>query len=513
MNIANWLHSTALKTPEAPALYDGKRFVADYRRFAERASSIGAALSRVYGVQAGDRVALFCKNRVEYLEILYGVWWVGAAAVPVNAKLHPKEAAWIVDNADATVLFTDDGGLGRQTGLNANRREIAVDGPGFTSLTQAKDVAGPRLLRPGALAWLFYTSGTTGQPKGVMLSHDNLIAMSTAYVVDVDDVGRKDAILYAAPMSHGAGLYNFIHVRCGARHVVPSSRGFDPLEIFDLADDIGSLSLFAAPTMVNRMVAAARAVGKCGNGVKSIIYGGAPMYLADIERALEAFGPKFVQIYGQGESPMAITSLQRELISAKDHPQWRERVSSVGTAQSCVEVRVVDDEMRDLPPGEAGEIVVRGPTVMEGYWRNETATREALVDGWLKTGDIGRFDRQGFLTLTDRSKDLIISGGANIYPREVEEVLLRCAGVQEVSVIGEACAEWGERVVAFVVLEDGAACDAPLLDAWCRKEMAAFKRPKRYIFSGSLPKNAYGKILKKELRLSLVDAEDSEEKR
>lgn len=224
------------------------------------------------------------------------------------------------------------------------------------------------------------------------------------------------------------------------------------------------------------------------------------MYVADIQEALEVLGNRFVQIYGQGETPMTITSLRREHIADTQHPKWAERLASVGQPHSCAEVSVVDDDLVTLPPGVPGEIIVRGPAVMRGYWRNPTATRQSLADGWLRTGDIGFFSHDGFLTLTDRSKDVIISGGTNIYPREVEEVLAQHAAVQEVSVIGAPHPEWGEEVVAFVVLKAGHSCSVDDLENWCKQHMASFKKPKHYRFQAELPKNSYGKILKTELR-------------
>ena len=507
MNIASWLYASALVQPDAPALLDGDDLRATYLEFGERASAIGDRLRDQYSVGPRDRVAVFMKNSTEYLEVLYAIWWIGAIAVPINCKLHPKEAAWIIENAGAMILFSDDGKLGQAVILWDGCTEIAVDSPSFTSMKTSRDgLAAPVSVDSDALAWLFYTSGTTGRPKGVMLSHENLVTMSISYTLDVDEVSPEDAALYAAPISHGAGLYNFVHVRRGAKHIVPSSRGFDPKEILDLGERIGRLSFFAAPTMVKRLIDEARTSGRSGEGIKSIIYGGGPMYTADIELALEVMGPKFIQIYGQGEVPMTITSLRREVIADTTAPRWRERLGSVGTAQACAEVRVVDDALNDLPPNTPGEIIVRSRAVMQGYWRNERATSEALIDGWLKTGDIGHLDPDGFLTLTDRSKDVIISGGTNIYPREVEEVLIRYPAVAEAAVIGQPNPEWGEEVVAFIVPIPGVPCDEYALEAWCRSEMASFKKPKRYEFCEELPKNNNGKVLKTELRRFCEDA-------
>ncbi|MOA00678.1 Long-chain-fatty-acid--CoA ligase [compost metagenome] len=264
--------------------------------------------------------------------------------------------------------------------------------------------------------------------------------------------------------------------------------------------------MFAAPTMVKRMVEQARVTGYAGEGIKTIVYGGAPMYLADLQDALDTFGPRLVQIYGQGESPMTISALPREVIADRQRADWTRIASSVGLAHSAVDVRVLDAERRPLAVGQPGQIAVRGPTVMHGYWRNEAASCEALVDGWLLTGDIGYLDDQGYLTLTDRCKDVIISGGSNVYPREVEEVLALHPEVFEVCVVGEADAEWGESVVAFVVARGDSLLDERTLTAWFLERMASFKKPKKYVFLAELPKNSYGKVLKTELRHWLKEA-------
>ncbi|MBK1624838.1 class I adenylate-forming enzyme family protein [Afifella marina] len=505
MNLADWLLRTARRMPDAPALLRGDELVATYGEFAERAARLGRALKEVHGVSPGDRVAIFMANSTEYLEIMYGIWWAGAAAVPINHKLHPREAAYIIQDSGADLVFVSEGDEGLAQRLDDGVRLITAPGEAFQTLLAAEPLTAPQAMSSDGLAWLFYTSGTTGNPKGVMLSVANLQAMSFAYFVDVDDVRTEDAALYAAPMSHGAGLYNFMHVLRGARHVIPKSSGFDAEEIASLARSVGSLSFFAAPTMVRRLVQHAKATGYDGEGIRTIVYGGGPMYVADIEEAVSLFGPRFVQIYGQGESPMTITALSRDLVADRSHPRWKERLGSVGTAQSCVDVRVADGDGNTLAPGESGEILVRGPSVMAGYWQNEKASAGSLRDGWLWTGDVGAMDEDGFLTLMDRSKDVIISGGTNIYPREVEEVLLRHPAVQEVSVVGRPSPEWGEDVVAFVVAPENTP-SVDELDALCREEIARFKRPKDYVFLNELPKNNYGKVLKIELRRLLGQA-------
>jgi long-chain acyl-CoA synthetase len=504
MNIACWLAATARLRPQAPALLTGFDLDADYRTFARRAAAIGAALTRDFQIAPGDRVALFATNCTQYFKCLYGIWWIGAVAVPINAKLHGREAAWICSDAGAKFAFVSDDTLEAlmeaKDDLPPAMSILSVDSAAFRAMREGEGTSDPLAREKDDLAWLFYTSGTTGRPKGVMLSHGNLVAMSMCYLADVDQATPHDASLYAAPISHGAGLYHFPHVCMGGRHVVPESRGFDPDEVLNLGRQLDNVVLFGAPTMVRRLVDAAKRRGENGEGIRTIIYGGAPMYLADIREAIAVMGQRFVQIYGQGESPMTITALSREWHMKTDHPRYLERLASVGSAQSVMSVRITDKDGKPLPVGETGEVEAKGTAVMLGYWNNPKANAETLKDGWLRTGDVGRLDDGGFLTLSDRSKDVIISGGSNIYPREVEEALLTHPDVREVSAIGIPDPDWGEIVVACVVLEEGAVADDASLDAHCRASIARFKRPKRYVYLDALPKNNYGKVLKTELR-------------
>ena len=500
MNLAQLLVRAAHLNPDRPALFHGTTPTASHGDWLARAARLAGAFHAA-GLVPGDRVVLFLRNHPRYLEVLLGAWWAGLVVVPVNAKLHPREAQWIVNDAQARWAFvTADVAPAPFDGLE---RQIDIETADYDALLQAP--AEPVTDRaPDDVAWLFYTSGTTGRPKGVMLSHRNLLTMGLTYFVDVDPVEARDAIVYAAPMSHGAGIYAIPHLMAGARHVVPASGGVDPAELFALAKVAGPLSMFAAPTIIKRLVDHAEATGEPGEGFKTIVYGGAPMYAADIERALRVMGPRFVQIYGQGETPMVGTALSRAHLADTAHPRHAQRIASVGVAQTPVQVRVAGPHGQDLPTGEVGEVLVRGDTVMQGYWRNPQATAAALRGGWLWTGDMGALDADGFLTLKDRSKDLIISGGSNIYPREVEEVLLTAAGVAEVAVVGAPDPEWGEVVVAFVVLQPGTELDTAALDAHCLAQIARFKRPKRYAFVDTLPKNNYGKVLKTELRARLA---------
>ena len=494
MNIALWLARAGLSHPGLPAVGQGSRVTQSYGQLAERTARLAGAL-RALGLAPGDRVAIIAKNCVEYLETIYGIWHGGFAAVPANAKLHGRELGYILEHSGARVCFATPG-LDAEVAPHAPpslERLIVIGSESYRALF-ARDAVAVTPRDGNDLAWLFYTSGTTGRPKGAMLTHRVLAQASFAYLTEVDAAAPGDSILHAAPMSHGSGLYMMAHVGRLGINVVPESGGFEPDEIFRLFGTWPRISMFAAPTMVKRLI-------DFGGGaepvnLRTIVWGGAPMYVEDALKALDRFGPRLAQIYGQGESPMTITTLSREDIADRAHPRWLERLGSAGRPYACLDVMVADAQDRALPVGETGEIICRGDVVMPGYWRNDEATAQTLRGGFLHTGDVGVFDAEGYLTLKDRSKDMIISGGSNIYPREVEEVLLKHARVREASVIGRPHPEWGEVVVAYVV------GDAPPgeLDTLCLSEIARFKRPKDYVFVDALPKNNYGKILKTDLR-------------
>ena len=518
MNLFDLLAQTARRYPDATGVFVGREPVATWSALHDRSLRLAATLRSRY--PAGARIALASENRAEVLEAMFGTWAAGQALVPVNAKLHPREMADILADAGVSLVVASPAlapglraALGAPPAPPSGREEAAADPAAAVASTRpppivvigeqgyadlfAAEPGVPANTLPDDLAWLFYTSGTTGKSKGAMLSHRNILAVTVGHLADVEQFDERATQIHAAPMSHGSGLYIPAYVSRGAAQVVPASAGFDPVEVLDLCDAHPACGMFLAPTMVQRLRLAAEARGGKPAGLRSIVYGGGPMYVEELKRSLAVFGPVFVQIYGQGESPMTITWLRQA-----DHDIADETVlGSVGWARTGMEVAVVGEDGAPLPTGEIGEVICRGDAVMLGYWNNPKATQDALRAGWLYTGDMGSLDERGYLTLRDRSKDVVISGGSNVYPREVEEALLTHPGVTEVCVVGQADPEWGEVVVAFVVAPQGVS--AADLDAHCLARIARFKRPKHYRFVDSLPKNSYGKVLKRELRQQL----------
>lgn len=482
VNLFALLDQAASRFGDRGAVYHGERQHQTWTQLRERSLRLAASLA-----DRGARIAVASENCPQIIELMFGVWAAECVYVPINYKLHPREMVQILEDSGATQVFASPkiaAMLGPETEV-----PIAVIGTDGYDQWFAAEPSPPPTTDPETLAWLFYTSGTTGKSKGAMLSHRNLMAMTVSHLADFDSPDENCTLVHGAPMSHGSGLYIPPYVLRAARQVIPESGAFEPDEFLDLCERHPGCSAFLAPTMVQRLVQTGRA---CPHNLRTIVYGGGPMYVESLKKAMTAFGPVFVQLYGQGEAPMTITGLRRA-----DHAGADDAVlGSVGYARSGVDVAVLRADGTPADVGEIGEIVCRGDVVMSGYWRNPEATAATLQDGWLHTGDMGSFDDRGYLTLRDRSKDVVISGGSNIYPREVEEVLLEHPAVVEAGVVGAPDEEWGEVVVAFIV----GSVSPEELDAHLLERIARFKRPKRYEFIDELPKNSYGKVLKRELR-------------
>lgn len=478
------LEQAAARFGDRGAVFLGEQQLHTWAQLRDRALRLAASIRRAH--PAGSRIAIASENRPEIVELMFATWAAECVVVPINYKLHALEMAQIIDDAGAVLVFASP-----KIAAELQCRSEVLGSADYSRRLQV-DPAAPPDPDPADLAWLFFTSGTTGRSKGAMLTHRSLLSMAVSHLADIDDPDEHCSLVHAAPMSHGSGLYILPYVLRGARQVIAASGAFDPDEFLDLCGFHPGGSSFLAPTMVSRLVRTGR---RRPANLRTVVYGGGPMYVEDLKRATAAFGGIFAQIYGQGESPMTITGL-----SARAHAGAPDEVlGSVGQARSGMQVAAVRIDGSRCDTGEIGEIVCRGDAVMVGYWNNPAATADTLRGGWLYTGDMGSFDDAGFLTLRDRSKDVVISGGSNIYPREVEEALLTHPAVAEAAVVGAPDPEWGEVVVAFVVGTVG----ADELDAHLLARIARFKRPKRYEVVDQLPKNSYGKVLKRTLREQL----------
>lgn len=503
MNLALLLQRSAAARPARPALVrDGD--VLTYRELDERVGRLAAYLAS-QGLQPGARVGIVQWNGPAVLVSLLAAFRGGFCAVPVNARSTPSEVAQMLEDAevDAVIYGAEYREHVESAGAGCVRVCVGEPADGEVGLDDAIAAASaPAPVHPCApddVAWLFYTSGTTGRMKGASLTHGNLLAMITAYLADIRSLSGDAVVLHAAPLSHGSGLYALPPLARGVTQVMTSSRSYDPEEVLRLVRDRQVTDIaFLAPTMVKRLVEASG--GEPVPSLEHVVYGGAPMYVDDLTRALDLFGPVFTQIYGQAEAPVTIARLTRA-----DHTEAQraapERLMSTGQPYTTVDVGVAGQD-GDVARVGLGEIVVRGDVVMRGYWRNEEATAQAIREGWLYTGDVGRIDEHGFVYLLDRNKDVIISGGANIYPREVEELILEHPQVRQVAVVGAPDEEWGERVVAVIAPVDG--CDTAVLESevvdLCRGRLAGYKQPRKFEWMEQLPTSAYGKILKRELR-------------
>ena len=506
MNIGSLLSKASRLQGNRLAIQHGEQQLT-YAELNQRVGQLARALQSL-GVCPGDRVVLVQRNGPAMFETLFACFRAGAAVVPVNVRLHPEEVAFICQDCKAKVLVAT--GEYATSALQAHKQmpelqlvgvESIADALDYETLLSASDsMKADAEVDPDDLAWLFYTSGTTGKPKGAMLTHRNLLAMMMNYFADVNPLAPEDVVLHAAPLTHGSGLFGLPAIAKGATSVILHTPSFDPQTVFALIQHLRVTTIaFLAPTQIKMMLNGPYRSYDLSS-LRCIPYGGGPMYVEDMKQAVEAFGPVLVQIYGQGEAPMTISYLRREEHVTHGDPDAERRLASAGIPRTDVEVRIVDDDDHEVTAGKIGEIAARGSVVMAGYWNRPDETAESLRGGWLHTGDIGMMDAQGYLYLLYRKKDMIISGGNNIYPREIEEVLLKHPAIYEVAVIGIPNPLWGESVKAIVALRSGMTVTEEEVNALCRQHLASYKKPRTVEFVPELPKNAYGKILKRELR-------------
>lgn len=507
MNSFFFLDKAARQWPDTVAQLQGSESWT-YREFRQRALAIGGNL-RALGCQPGDRVAFCIANSPRILEVVFGCFAAGLVVVPINARLHVREMAYIVENSGAKVLVHGEefaAAIEENRALFANLAARICTGPKagcqpFETLTDPSSaLAAGSEAAPEDICWLFYTSGTTGKPKGAIWTHRIVSRIVMNYLADLHSIQPGEVVLHCAPMSHGSGIIALPAVARGATNAIMEGASFDPVTLLQTVDALGvSHIAFMAPTQINKMLEDADPAAFDLSSLRAITYGGAPIYVDQLKRAIAAFGSVFIQLYGQGESPITITGLGADaharLLAAGDP-----RLGSAGQTRTDVEAACVDENDNLLPPGKPGEVVVRGEIVMPGYWNNPEASVEALRGGWLHTGDIGYFDEEGYLFLLDRAKDMVISGGNNVYPREVEEVLILHPDIAECVVFGIPDDYWGEAVHAVVVTRTGATLNAEDVIGFCGEHLAGYKKPKAVDFVEALPVSGYGKVLRREIR-------------
>ena len=481
MQIGEFVRRAARYYGDAECLVEGERSMS-FREFDAATDRLGNALLEL-GLLQGDRVAVALPNGIECLVTYYALAKAGLVRVPLNQRETGADHAYKLADSGSRCLI--------HSGVPAEA-EIVVDKDRLAALTADGDRRPCRFDREVAAPLrLGYTGGTTGKPKAVTLTTLGELCEISAFLSDlVPDLRTGDTFLHASPIAHASGSFFLPSLVRGVRSVIMPK--FDSTAFIELAARVRPSHTFLVPTML-AMIVYDPAVADAELPFRRIVYGASPIAPAVLERAEACFGRVFAQTYGQAESPMVITYLA---------PEHHDRVGSCGRPYAMVEVRIVDDSGEPVAPGDQGEIVCRGPQAMARYWNRPEETAKAFRGGWLHTGDVGTMDDDGFFYLVDRKNDMLISGGFNVYPREVEDVLLSCAGVHEAAVVGIPDATWGDRVHAVVA--GSAELDPARVLAFAQANLADYKRPKAVEVWPELPKSPANKILRREVRIAVL---------
>jgi long-chain acyl-CoA synthetase len=468
-----------------------------YGESADRVNSLARAFT-AEGIARGDRIALYLRNCPEVIEAMFAAWKIGACVVPLNPAYTADELAYHLSDSEASLVITDAAGLPTTVRAYGNDGLLVVEDSLDVALADHPSDPLPTLDLPDTtLAWLAYTSGTTGRPKGAMISHRALTYQALTTLADVQRLETEHVTMHAAPLSHGSGYNALAYTMKACTQVMHSPTGFDAGLFLEQVERYRVAAAFLVPTQINMLAVHPDVAARDLTSLQWIMYGGAPMYREHQKRAVRAFGPVFVQIFGQTESPMSGTVLRRE---EHDFDDDDPRTGSVGRPRLGVDIRIVDAEDNPVPQGSTGEICIKGPTLMEGYWRRPEATAETLRNGWLHTGDVGALDEVGYLHILDRLKDMIISGGLNVYPHEIEDLLTAHPAIAAACVVGIPHEKWGEAVHAVVVVAPDAELDEAAVVHYAKQNLAGYKCPKSVAFVAELPRTSYGKIAKREVR-------------
>jgi long-chain acyl-CoA synthetase len=491
-----------------PALVDGDTRM-DYRTLGERVARQAVALRKL-GLAPGDRIAVLSTNSHRFMEVFLAAPLAGLVVAPVNPRLAPPEVAFIVNDSGARAMVVAPGCLPLYRACRAELKTVEHEillaeepAEGLRAFEPWIADADPGAMTPHTwreddLLLLCYTGGTTGRPKGVMLSAGN-VAANAAHAIGMAALRESDRWLHAAPMFHLADSWTGHALSSlGAFHVFMEV--FEPGRALALIQAHGVSTTSIVPTMILRMLDVLEQERFDVSSFRRLTYGASPMPVERLEQAWRRFGPVMQQCYGQSESAPFLASIDPEDVAPLEPGGPLRRAASCGRAFDDVQLRIVDADDRPLPPGEVGEIAARGPNVMLGYWNRPEETQKTMRGGWLHTGDMAVMDEDGYLTIVDRAKDMIVTGAENVYSTEVENALYRHPAIQEAAVIGIPDDRWGEAVTAIVVLRPGRSATAEDIVAHCRTLIAAFKCPKHVKFLDTLPKSGAGKVLKADLR-------------
>jgi acyl-CoA synthetase (AMP-forming)/AMP-acid ligase II len=506
-NLSHLLTATARRHPDRVGLIQGPL----RRTFAQLEARAGA-FARVladHGVGKGDRLLVQSSNNPQMFEAIFGCWRVGAVWVPANFRLTPREVAMLAEDAQAKALLVHSDfpehaeacapfvdvtlWIGGSDPASDYETLIAAAGPAPQAAAMGRDDP----------CWFFFTSGTTGRSKAAVLTHGQMNYVVNNHLADLmpglgHEFGGADASLVLAPLSHAAGIHELSQVARAVPSVLTESKGLDGAEVWRLVQEHRISNLFTVPTLLKLLVEHPAVHEHDHSSLRHVIYAGAPMYRADQIRALDTLGPCIVQYFGLGEVTGNIAVLPAALHEAGTDP----RLGTCGFARTGMQIEVQRDDGTPCDPGETGEICVLGPAVFAGYFNNPTANAKAFRDGWFRTGDLGHLDAQGFLYITGRASDMFISGGSNVYPREIEEALLDHPAVAEVAVLGVPDPVWGEVGMAVVVPR--APVDPAALAEHLAPRLARYKQPRHWAVWDALPKSGYGKIAKRLIRDELV---------
>ncbi len=510
MNLSYILRQAARRHPQEIAFVCGDQSWT-WGEMDRRVDAMAAALAAA-GIAKGERVLVQSKNCNQMFESMFACFRIGAVWVPTNFRQTPQEVAWLAEASGAAAMICHADFPAHVPAALAAAPSIrlviaigvAAFGTDYDVLVARHDGESPALaaVERDDPCWFFFTSGTTGRPKAAVLTHGQLGFVITNHLCDLmPGTTHADAALVVAPLSHGAGIHQLVQVARGVKTVLLPGEKFDAGEAWALVERWRITNMFTVPTIVKLLTEHPAVDLHDHSSLRYLIYAGAPMYREDQKHALRKLGKVMVQYFGLGEVTGNITVLPPALHDLEDGPQVK--LGTCGFERTGIQVSIQAPDGRELPPGETGDICVCGLAVFAGYYNNPEANAKAFRDGWFVTGDLGHMDAEGFLYITGRASDMYISGGSNVYPREIEETILTHPAVAETAVLGAADRTWGEVGIAVCVLRPGATLSEQELLAFLADKVARYKLPKRVVFWEGLPRSAYGKITKKDVRTEL----------